>query len=471
MRKQTLVVVPLAALIVFVSACGDSDDSSSESPAESPAESAAEATTPPTISDSPATTEGDKMDTLSGSLVITAQAGPPADYMATAVEAFNAVNPDVDVTLDTVTYDFWRNNSPLVMGSDDAPDVAYFNVDARIYPELVANDILMPLDDVWEASDLFDAYPEATVNAYTATDGQVYGVNVDVIWTPVVYYNKDLFQQAGVVAPEGRFATMEDWYAATDALEAAGIAPLSLGMAGGYSLKHLNDQLLQTAAEDDETFNSYLYGWKDGQMLRSFDEDGFLAATSMIQEWQERGVFAEGSAATDNDQSNSLFLAGQVAMTQSGSWGAGVLGAEEPDFEMGWFLYPPIDPARPTQFLSYNGNAWGIPAKADNPENAKAFLEFITSYERMLEISNTAGVIPPRTDIDPFGVENLPPMVTEQLALLNELGVSSLWADSVPAELGEGANVLLQAMIVGQETPESVGQELQTTFDELVAGG
>jgi len=62
-------------------------------------------------------------------------------------------------------------------------------------------------------------------------------------------------------------------------------------------------------------------------------------------------------------------------------------------------------------------------------------------------------------------------MVTEQLALFNELGVSSLWADSVPAELGEGSNVLLQAMIVGQETPESVGEKLQATFDELVAAG
>ena len=38
----------------------------------------------------------------------------------------------------------------VVLGADDAPDVAFVQVDARVYPSLFDNGILQPINDVWD---------------------------------------------------------------------------------------------------------------------------------------------------------------------------------------------------------------------------------------------------------------------------------------------------------------------------------
>jgi ABC-type glycerol-3-phosphate transport system substrate-binding protein len=408
-------------------------------------------------------------DELSGEFSILVFNGSNAEHMLASVAAFEELHPGVAGKVDTITNEDWRQNAAFILSADDAPDVAFVQVDARVYPTLVDNGILSPIDDVWEELGLKDAYPKATVDVYTAADGHNYAVNTDVVWAPVVYYNKDAFAQAGIEFDGGRVESMEQWHEIGDKLNEAGYVPLTLGGGASFPLNHLTDQLLQTALTPDR-LSEYLTNWRVGsESDAKYTDPEFVEVLSTLKDWGDRGLLGQGTAATSYEQAEQLFLAGKAAMVQTGSWGASTYRAQEPPFEFGWLIEPGLGETG-TSFLTYAGNAYSIPVTAGEPELAKEFLKFVMSIENQSEILPQFGLIPARVDVDPMALEGIDVALQEQMAAFAEYGVSTLWGDTVPPALGEAIDPMLQGILVGTETPEGAAEKLQTILEDLQAG-
>ncbi|HWR85344.1 MAG TPA: extracellular solute-binding protein [Rhodoglobus sp.] len=211
-----------------------------------------------------------------------------------------------------------------------------------------------------------------------ATYGLPFSYGIEGFW-----YNKDLFAQAGITETP---TTLDDLYAAIDALKAANITPIAVGAGDGwpaahywynFALKSCSPEILQTARDELD-----------------FDDPCFVEAGDLLEEFIATDPFQEGFLATTAQQgagsSAGLLATGQVAMELMGHWNPGVMGgilAEEsgnedatpPEF-LGWFNFPAIEGADgdPTAAL---GGGDGFSCSAWAPPECVELLQYISSPE------------------------------------------------------------------------------------------
>ena len=120
------------------------------------------------------------------------------DKQQALVDKFNEEHDDIEVTLEAYGSDFDTKIS-AGMGSGDTPDVMYM----WNYPSYYEG--LEPLDDyIAEEGEDYKSNFYDTLWDYNTMDDSIYGIPVGFT-THCLFYNKDLFAQAGVEEPT------EDW--------------------------------------------------------------------------------------------------------------------------------------------------------------------------------------------------------------------------------------------------------------------
>ena len=86
-------------------------------------------------------------------------------------------------------------------------------------------------------------FPDGVVKIITGTDGKVYTVPVNIHRANVIWFNKKVFADNNLTAPE----TLDEFFTAADTLKAKNITPLALGdKASGRSGMVFEDVLIGT---------------------------------------------------------------------------------------------------------------------------------------------------------------------------------------------------------------------------------
>lgn len=140
--------------------------------------------------------------------------------MKQMAEAYSKENPNVTVKTQLTTWnEYWTKLEASATGGS-APDIITMNV---LHVEEYADaGILMDLTDAEKESDLkvHDNFPAPLVDGYTV-EGKLYGIPKDFD-TNAVFYNKEIFDQAGVAYPTDGW-TFEDFRKTCEDLQAAGL--------------------------------------------------------------------------------------------------------------------------------------------------------------------------------------------------------------------------------------------------------
>ena len=219
------------------------------------------------------------------------------DAQQKLVDKFNEEHDDIEVTLEAYGSDFDTKIS-AGMGSGDTPDVMYM----WNYPAYA--DGLEPLDEyIDKEGDDYKNDFYSTLWNYNSLDGTTYGIPVGFT-THALFYNKDLFAQAGVEEPT------DDWTWA-DLQAAAKTIEEKTGQKGfAFQMK-----------PDPYDFEMYLwsngtaYCDKDGQMAGQIDSKESQEVFKMFQDMEKDGyAIATEKSGTDE------FRAGTAAMYVYGSW-------------------------------------------------------------------------------------------------------------------------------------------------------
>ena len=181
------------------------------------------------------------------------------DAQQKLVDKFNEEHDDIEVTLEAYGSDFDTKIS-AGMGSGDTPDVMYM----WNYPAYA--DGLEPLDEyIDKEGDDYKNDFYSTLWNYNSLDGTTYGIPVGFT-THSLFYNKDLFAQAGVEEPTDDW-TWSDLQAAAKTIEE------KTGQKGfAFQMK-----------PDPYDFEMYL--WSNGTAY--CDEDGQMAGQIDSKESQE----------------------------------------------------------------------------------------------------------------------------------------------------------------------------------------
>lgn len=218
------------------------------------------------------------------------------------ISEFVTLHPQVSITTSITPWaQYWTKLQTQAEG-DNLPDLFWMN---GPHIELYAtNGMLEPLDDLADVS--WDDYPQALVDLYTV-EGKHYGVPKDYD-TIAVFYNKKLFDAAGVAYPADDW-TWEDFTTTASAISKAlkddGVYGVATGLTGGqegwYNTVHQAGGFII----------------EDGRS--GYDQP---ASVKGIELWKD--LIASGASpsleAMADTRPNVMFESEKAAMTWSGTW-------------------------------------------------------------------------------------------------------------------------------------------------------
>lgn len=322
-----------------------------------------------------------------------------------AMDKFEELHPEVTIEFESRGFEEIRQTAPMILNSDEVPDVMEYNKGNATAGFLSQNGLLTDLTDVateygWDQILSPGLQTTSRYENGIMGSGQWYGVTNYGEYV-MVYYNKDMFAEHGVEVP----TTFEEWEAAMQTFVDAGITPLSVG-ATEYPAQHIFYQLVLSQADRDWVNAFELY---QGDV--DFHDEAFTYAAEKIVEWVERGFISDDATGIPAEDMGVAFTNGEHPMMVSGSWWYGRFMNEIENFEWGTFLWPGND-----LHAGSGGNLWVVPANAKNKELAYEFID-ITMSPEIQSILGNAGGIPVNADLEQ--IED--PMVRELISNFNAI--------------------------------------------------
>ncbi len=223
--------------------------------------------------------------------------------MEQIVAAFKQSNPNIDVAIELTPFDqYWTKLEAGATGGS-APDLFWMN--GPNFVKYASNGILMPIDEQVRADNVDRAsYPEALVNLYSY-DGKLYGLPKDFD-TIGLWYNKELFDAAGVAYPDETW-TWDNVRDAAQKLTKAdqgiwGIAAQMVNQEGFYNTIYQNGGYV---ISPDKTTSGY-------------DNPATIEALKFWTDMIEQGSSPTHAQMTETKPLD-LFQSGKVAMLYGGS--------------------------------------------------------------------------------------------------------------------------------------------------------
>jgi len=292
--------------------------------------------------------------------------GDPAELASqqAIVDAFHEANPSITVKVTVSDWDTYWDKLQTGLAGGAAPDV--FAMDGPLFPDFQSRGVLLDLKSYVD-KDKYDLTQLADqgVKDFTTADGGQYGLprDLNVI---VLYYNKAMFDEAGVAYPDDTW----DWAKLVEAAH-----KLTLDKDGDGSTDQWG---LYTETTDMENYWSSLV-WQNGGDIIAPDGKSTLLGSEeavgglqFLQDliWKEKVVPEPALFAETGD----AFEQGQAAMEANGSWLVPTL--EAAGIELGIAPLPQGPAGRAT---SVNPTGAVVYKDSKNPDAAWLFVKYLAS--------------------------------------------------------------------------------------------
>lgn len=299
------------------------------------------------------------------------------------VKEYEAANPNIKIELDTLNTDQQKIKLKTQAASKEVPDITIVNPAAQMKPFVDAG-LLAPLNDMLDQNGLKDTYQSGLLDYYSF-DGNVYalpdGNNIEV-----VYYNKEIFEQAGI---KDTPKTFDEFLDVVKTLKAKGITPLAIGEKDSWTGSFLfMNIVLRTNGGP-----GFLQDVMDGK--KTFEDPAFVEAVDAFQELVQAGAFPDGATSIDATAGGNIFKSGQAAMWVIGSWETGAIDASSVAGKVGAFQFPTVNgKGDPNEFMLAPGSAFAISANSEHLQETKDFLNFFTLNlpKKQFELKNAVGL-------------------------------------------------------------------------------
>jgi len=366
------------------------------------------------------------------------------DELETLITEFESANPDIAVEYTALPFDSYFTRLQTDFAAGNAPDV--FELNYENFVTFASRGTLLPIDDLGALASTF--YP-AALDAFSYEDTQ-YGLPI-TFSTVVLFYNKDLFDAAGIAYPTEAWTWAEVIKAAKQLTNPAervwGIyQPVQFwefyktaaAAGGGLSV---SDTVAIDTPENREALH-YL--------------------VDKVQVDKVMPTDAEMSGVSDTD----MFLGGQLGMLVTGIWMFDAF-SEAP---FAWDVaVEPGDARKATHFFS---NAAVIADTTEHADAARKWVEFLAASPVTVETRIASAWELPALSLEQAAL--LEPYLAQPVPENREAVFESLqYAVNPPVvenqpQLQEIINQELEAARLGSKTVEAALADAQARVEALV---
>lgn len=345
MKFKKVMALALASTMVFsMAACGGSKDDGGSSD----------------TGDSKKEEKSEGGDTLSISIWDTNQEPGINEILADFTE-----ETGIKTKLTVVKWDeYWTMLEAGAQGGS-LPDVFWMHSNES--QRYMSNDMLLDLTDKIADSDLIDPanYPEDIWGLYTY-DEKYYAVPKDVD-TIALWYNKAMFDEAGLAYPTA------DW-TWDDVTEAAKKLTKEDGSQYGLAVRNDNNQ----AGYYNLVYDNGGYIINEDKTKSGWDDPKTIEAMEVLEGWIKDGVMPPIETMSENGE-DVLFQSGKAAMVLQGSWMVAAYRDNEYTAENCDVVELPKSATTGRRASVYNGLGWAASANGKNTENAWKLIEYLGS--------------------------------------------------------------------------------------------
>ena len=434
-RRATSALVA-SGLAVALAACGGGDDEASSA-------------TP-----SGSTASGGGGEQVALTWWHNSNAEPGKGVYEKVAKDFEAKNPGVTIEVSALAHEDMLTRLDAAFQTGDAPDVYMERGGGELADHVEAGLV----KDI--SADSADAI--AKIGGSVAgwqVEGKTYALpySVGVVG---FWYNKALFEKAGITAPP---ATMEEFDAAVAKLKAADIQPVSVGAGDKWPAAHYwyYFALRQCSKE-------VLTG---AVTSKDFSDPCFTKAGEDLQALIGKEPFNEGFLATPAQtgptSASGLLATEKVAMELAGHWEPGVMQGLTEDKKglgdkTGWFPFPSVPGGQGDQSAALGGgDAWACSAKAE--PKCVEFINYLLSDEVQTTFAKNDMGLP--TNPAATGAVS-DPALAQLLTFRDEAPYVQLYFDTAFGEnVGGAMNDSIALMFAGEASPQDIVKATQTAAE------
>lgn len=357
----------------------------------------------------------------------------------------------IDVTVEAMPFDTLRTVLQTQLRSGEGPDVFNWGSGPGFGGAFAEAGLLYDLTDAYAEYD-WPIY-EFAKERVTFED-MLYGIPGEME-TIGVFYNKDLFAEHGIDAPEN----LADLDAASKKLADAGIIPIAASDQEGWQGGHLLSMALSSRVG-----SAGMDALVSGEA--SWDSPDVVASLQLWQDYLESGYLPEFPTSLSYDGASALFYSGDAAMVPTGSWLISAID-ENADFEVGYVPFPAEGDAG--IFAGGLGSGPMISATTANPDAALELVDFLASPEHGQWMVENLNVIPPQPiNADDVDVSPLFRQVLDDTAKVSEgtgdfgYNIDVLMSDEFNEAMLDG----VAAILSGQMNADQVAAQMQAAASQ-----
>lgn len=377
------------------------------------------------------------------------------EYYKNVIAAFEEANPDISVKVVETTADEYDDKIQIMLSGGDDVDVVFTKGTASL-SGLISKEQVLPLDNYIQASDIDDSKYGGMLGELSV-DGAIYAMPFKKDCT-ILYYNKDLFDAAGVAYPEDGM-TLEEY------------RELAAKMTSGEGADKVYGAHLHTWPRSLENFarktNDFQIIEQPVSNLKDY-YDIFLAMQN-----EDKSIMDYGTLNAAGTHYSGVFYNQQCAMVTMGTWFVDMLLQQKKDgvISFNWGICSMPD-------MEGTGNKNGvigvspvsINAKAKHPDEAWRFIEFVTGSEGAAVIAKS-GIIPGYVDENVQSIISNLEGVPENFA--GYLNAEKLYMEQPlhpnAAELEQINEEEHSLIMCGELSVEDGLAEMQSRIDEVLA--
>lgn len=318
---------------------------------------------------------------------------PNQTNMQKAIDTFNQANPDNKIAVTFFQNDAYKTKIKTAIGANQAPTIIYNWGGGTLKTYAEANQVEDLTSWLDSEPDLKKKFFPSTFSAATV-NGKIYALPNMYVGPIVLFYNKELFQKAGVQAPK----TWEDIMSLVKTFNGMGVAPFSLGGQSRWTSMMWLEYLLDRIGGPD-VFKAIFAGKPNAWMDPAVIETG-----TKIQELVSADGFIKGfsSITADSNADQALLYTGKAAMMLHGSWTYGPMKRDGKNFvqdgKLGFVQFPAVAGGKgdPKNGVGNPANYQSISAKASDKEkeSAKKFLKDGIMTDTMIDAYINSGSVP-----------------------------------------------------------------------------
>ncbi|MBW5445336.1 extracellular solute-binding protein [Cohnella sp. CFH 77786] len=357
MKKWSVATASLLILALLLAACGGGKGESSGSPGASASADAGG-------------DQGGKQVTLK---FMGWEVSPlETESVKKGLELFMKENPNIKVEYTTIPggTQYVAKMQAMVLGNE-APDVFFLQSD--YYRDFVKRKSLLDITDKVNSEGVADDLIDSAVKLSTV-DGKYYGIESCIV-APVLYFNKDIFDKAGVAYPPTDPSKAWTWQQFVDAAKKLTVKNGNkFEQYGVYGLENYYMTIAEIMSNGGNWFTEDLK--KSAANTPEVKE--VLQAIADLR--KKDGVSPEAKLLTNSGMSAAQMLqTGKIAMLVDGSWALQELS--HMNFKVGMAVLPKFKEA----VTHGQAHLHVASANTEHPEEAWKLIKFLSSEEYQLQ--------------------------------------------------------------------------------------